>query len=143
MIRGVEESSEGVPGTGLTFKLIDLEYLEQEGDAAFDAGQLLVDIELVSRDERRYDSKQQLMGLRDSLDQAYRGFAARRDDATFGVRMELAKARALLRIAKGKTKRGSRYIRHKQSVQAGQIADEVIAHAVEALEYLRSVTRSL
>jgi hypothetical protein len=143
MIRGVEESREGVPGTGLTFKLIDLEYLEQEGDAAFDAGQLLVDIELVSREERRYDSQQQLMGLRDSLDRAYREFAAKRDDATFGVRMELAKARALLRIAKGKTKRGSRYIRHKQSVQAEQIADEVIAHALEALEYLKSVTRSL
>jgi hypothetical protein len=92
MIRGIEESRQGVPGTGLTFKLIDLEYLEKDGDAAFDAGQLLVDIELVSREERKYDSQEQLLRLRNTLDANYREFAAKRDDDTFGVRMELAKA---------------------------------------------------
>lgn len=143
MIRGVERSPQGAPGSGLTFRLIDLEYLEQDGDAAFDAGQLLVDIELVSREERKYDSKEQLLRLRDSLDSTYREFAARRDDPTFGIRMEMAKARALLRVSKGKTKRGSRYLREKQSVQAAQIADEVIAHAAEAMQYLQAVTSSL
>jgi hypothetical protein len=143
MIRGAEISTQGTPGSGLTFKLIDLEYLEPDGDAAFDAGQLLVDIELVSREERKYDSKDQLLRLRDSLDITYRDFAAKREDSTFGIRMELAKARALLRVGKGKTKRGSRYLKEKQSVQAAQIADEVIAHAVEALQYLQAVTSGL
>jgi hypothetical protein len=143
MIRGAETAMQVTPGTGLTFKLIDLEYLEQDGDAAFDAGQLLVDIELVSREERKYDSKDQLLRLRDSLESIYRDFATKRDDPTFGVRMELAKARALLRVGKGKTKRGSRYLKEKQSVQAAQIADEVIAHAAEAMQYLQEVTSSL
>ncbi|MBZ0300717.1 MAG: aminoglycoside phosphotransferase family protein [Anaerolineae bacterium] len=140
MIRGLQG---GELPNGVTFRLIDLEYLEPDGDAAFDAGQLLVDIELVSREERRYDSKNQLLRLRDSLDLIYREFAENRKDSTFGVRVELAKARALLRIAKGKTKRGSIYLRDKQSIQAAQIADDVMAHAVEALQYLRAVTTSL
>ncbi|MAS34819.1 MAG: hypothetical protein CL610_12485 [Anaerolineaceae bacterium] len=143
MIRGLDEMLDGASGSGLTFRLIDLEYLEEDGDAAFDAGQLLVDIELVSREERRYDSRDQLLRLRDSLEQTYRKFADKRDDPTFGLRMELAKARALLRIGKGKTKRGSRYLRDKQSVQAAQIADEVTAQAVEAMQYLQTVTQSL
>lgn len=140
MIRGLDALDQG---GGVTFRLIDLEYLETDGDAAFDAGQLLIDIELVSREERRYDSKNQLLRLRDSLEQIYQGFADSRKDTTFGVRMELAKARALLRIAKGKTKRGSIYVREKQSVQALQIAEDVVAHAAEALQYLRAVTTNL
>jgi hypothetical protein len=140
MIRGLGDSDHGGGGS---FRLIDLEYLEPDGDAAFDAGQLLIDIELVSREERRYDSKEQLLKLNDRLDQIYREFADARKDTTFGVRMELAKARALLRIAKGKTKRGSIYLREKQSVQALQIAEDVIAHAAESLQYLRTVTGAL
>src|SRR5690606_28976680 len=87
MIRGAETAMHGTPGSGLTFKLIDLEYLEADGDAAFDAGQLLVDIELVSREERKYDSKDQLLRLRDTLEATYRDFAAKRDDPTFSIRM--------------------------------------------------------
>ncbi len=143
MVRGLEEARPDKPVPGLTFRLIDLEYLEREGDAAFDAGQLMIDIELVSRDDRRYDSQQQLLHLRDKLDEIYRGFADNRKDTTFGLRMDLAKARALLRIGKGKTKRGSRYLKANQSVQAAQLADEVVTHALEALGYLRKVMDTL
>jgi hypothetical protein len=143
MVRGLAAEPQNSRSSGMTFRLIDLEYFDPEGDAAFDAGQLLMDIELVSRDERRYDSHDMLLRLGDSLQASYRDFAEKRDDPLFGVRMELAKARALLRIGKGKTKRGSRYLEAKQSVQAAQIADEVTAHMIEALQYLQSVTSTL
>jgi hypothetical protein len=139
MVRGLDDRNDP-QNSGLTFKLIDLEYLDTTGDAAFDAGQLLVDITLVGRDEPLLESQNQLERLHDILAQTYREFGQRREDTTFGVRLELAKARALLRIAKGKTKRGSRYVKEKQSAQAAQLADEVIGHATEALHYLRAVT---
>ena len=142
MVHGLSQR-DATPGQGLTFKLIDLEYLDTEGDAAFDAGQLLVDIDLVSREERHFDSQEKLLRLRDRLQSLYQEFGDSRKDTSFAMRMELAKARALLRIAKGKTKRGSQYVREKQSAQAEQIAEEVIQHAVEALQYLQSVTGAL
>ena len=57
--------------------------------------------------------------------------------------MELAKARALLRIAKGKTKRGQQHINDNQSAQATRLAKELIGHAHEALEYLRYVSEDM
>lgn len=137
MIRGLENRTQDA---NIRFKLIDLEYLETAGDAAFDAGQLLVDLDLVARDEVVLDSQKQLERLRDHLEQTYLEFGRKREDSLFGVRMELAKARALLRIGKGKTKRGSRYLKEKQSAQAEQIAEDVLSHASEALHYLRAVT---
>jgi hypothetical protein len=102
-----------------------------------------VEIDLVSREERQFDSQEKLLRLRDRIQLMYQEFGEARKDPSFAMRMELAKARALLRIAKGKTKRGSQYVREKQSVQAEQVAEEVIQHAVEALQYLQSVTGAL
>ncbi len=131
------------PNRDITFKLIDLEYYQADGDAAFDAGQLLMDIELISREETRYESQEHLMRLRDGLARAYQDFSVARNDPTFGVRVELAKARALLRIAKGKTKRGGRYLEARQSAQAEKIAEEVMLHAAEAWDYLKLVVSKL
>ena len=138
MIRGAEDSDRA-QNRGLTFRLIDLEYLTRDGDAAFDAGQLLIDIDLVSRDESQFDSRRRLASLGKELEIVYKKFGASRDDPTFNLRVELAKARALLRIAKGKTKRGSIYLKEMQSAQADQIAEEVIEHALEALQYMQAV----
>ena len=124
---------------GLRFKLIDLEFMRAEGDAAFDAGQLVMDIDLVARDEKDRQTKENLLKLKRGLEQLYNGFSNSRQDTGFGVRLELAKARALLRIAKGKTKRGQYFVEAKQQAQADEIGAELIAHAFEALEHLRIV----
>jgi hypothetical protein len=142
MIRGAEDA-EIAQNRGLTFRLIDLEYLTPEGDAAFDAGQLLIDIDLVSREESQFDSRRHLASLGKELEIVYKKFGESRGDTTFDLRVELAKARALLRIAKGKTKRGRKYLKEMQSAQADQIAEEVIKHAAEALGYMQNVTSTL
>jgi hypothetical protein len=61
----------------------------------------------------------------------------------FHTRVELAKARALLRIAKGKTKRGLRYIETEQKPQAEGIADQVVQHASAALGHLLEVVSTV
>ncbi len=142
MIRGAEDA-DLTQNRGLNFRLIDLEYLSPEGDAAFDAGQLLIDIDLVSREESQFDSQRRLASLGEELAIGYRKFGEARNDSTFNLRVELAKARALLRIAKGKTKRGSNYLKEMQSAQADQIAEEVIGHAAEALGYMQTVINGL
>ncbi|MBZ0289993.1 MAG: aminoglycoside phosphotransferase family protein, partial [Anaerolineae bacterium] len=142
MITGLERSNTH-RHTGLVFKLIDLEYLRRDGDAAFDAGELLIDIELNLREEFKHQQSQELLRLRDTLDHTYREFARRRGDDLFGVRTELAKARALLRIAKGKTKRGGKYADNGQHSQAERIASEIINHAKDALQYLQAVNSAI
>lgn len=125
---------------GARFKLIDLEFMRLEGDAAFDAGQLLVDLELVSREPRtNEESEIQLNKLRSILEADYLKFGEKRDDDTFPIRVTLAKARALLRIAKGMTKRGTQAILDNRMNDAQDISDSLIAQSFEALEFLRYV----
>jgi hypothetical protein len=133
----------GKASSKLRFKLIDLEFMRIDGDAAFDAGQLLIDIDLVSREEQRIDSQEELIQLKTILEQNYLSFGRQLEDETFALRIELAKARALLRIAKGKAKRGTHFIKNNQTAQAGQITKELIAHAHEALEFLRIVVEDM
>jgi len=140
MVRGLYDHS----AAELTFKLIDLEFTRQKGDAAFDAGQLLVDIELVSREEQKLDHQSRLLNLKSNLERSYSDFGkTRRDDHTFGIRMELAKARALLRIAKGKTKRGGHLLETEQEGLAERMSEEVVQHASEALLHLNAVITAL
>ena len=140
MVQGFNSSqSQSQINGGLKFKLIDLEFMRAEGDAAFDAGQLLMDIDLVARDENDNESKDNLIRLKRNLELLYTGFSKDRQDDSFGTRLELAKARALLRIAKGKTKRGKYFVEIKQQAQAEEIGKELIAHTFEALEHLRIV----
>lgn len=141
MITGMEHGQRR--NSGIIFKLIDLEYLRADGDAAFDAGELLIDIELIAREEYKHDKNHELLRLGDTIANTYRDFSRKRGDDSFGVRVELAKARALLRIAKGKTKRGGVFARNGQTAQAERIASEVIAHAEEALNYLQAVVSAI
>lgn len=128
---------------GLKFKLIDLEFMRGAGDAAFDAGQLVVDIDLVARDEQDLDCKEHLLKFMRNIEVLYTLFSQGRNDETFQTRLELAKARALLRIAKGKTKRAGKLIKNKQIAQAQAIGDELIAHTQEALDFLRVVVQDI
>lgn len=139
MVHGLEEGR----SNDLKFKLIDLEFLRRDGDAAFDAGELLIDIELVSREERQFGGREELQELKKKLEHSYAWYSHQRDDNTFSIRMDLAKARALLRIAKGKTKRGQQFIHDNQSGQAMRLAKELIGHAHEALEFLRLAEASM
>lgn len=129
----------GSGNRGMVFKLIDLEFMRQDGDVAFDAGQLVVDLELISREARALNHQRDLQKLRDSIERSYRQFATTREDATFGVRMELAKARALMRIAKGKTKRGQKYQESNNIPLLHLLCEELINDVREATQYLQAV----
>lgn len=143
MVTGLNGDHHNRRHGGIIFKLIDLEYLRPDGDAAFDAGELLIDLALISREENKLAEGNELQFLRDTLAKTYREFSTRRRDDTFDIRIELAKARALMRIAKGKTKRGGSYASKGQIIQAESIAGEVIDHAGEALSYLHTVVSAI
>lgn len=140
MVRGLDSAKEG-GNLGLTFKLIDLEFLRRDGDAAFDLGQLLVDIDLVAHEAEKQPYFDQLMELCKHIETCYGRLS--QGDETFKIRIELAKARALLRIAKGKTKRGYRFMQTDQSQDAQKIAEDVITHALAALDHLKEVTKAI
>lgn len=131
--------SGGNSNRGMIFKLIDLEFMRQDGDIAFDAGQLVVDLELASREARALNHQRDLQKLRDNIERTYRQFAATREDGTFGVRLELAKARALMRIAKGKTKRGQKYHESNNIPLLHLLCEELINDVREATQYLQAV----
>jgi hypothetical protein len=124
------------------FKLIDLESLRDDGDAAHDAGQLLVDLTLLHLTGKPSLARPvyvKLDAMRDEILEAYLNFGHERKDDTFSIRLALGKARALLRIAKGGAKRGEKYVQErdylkaKDSVQFLQnLTEESIAHLQEA-----------
>lgn len=142
MVRGLD-NTHGRHNIGMTFKLIDLEFFHIEGDAAFDAGELMIDLDLVAHEGEKLEYHGEMMKLCDLIQQRYQTFRNQRGDEMFDTRVELAKARALLRIAKGKTKRGQRYIKTEQHSQAQQIAEQVVTHATAALGYLRNVVNTV
>ena len=139
MVRGLDNDKH----SGLSFKLIDLEYLRPGGDAAFDAGQLLIDIDLVNEEERGHDENQALLDLKKRLEQRYTDFAWRHDDHNFQTRLKLAKARALMRIGKGKAKRGTKYVGTAQQDLAVNLAEDVAQLAARARDYLTGVVDEL
>ncbi|MBC8172128.1 MAG: aminoglycoside phosphotransferase family protein, partial [Anaerolineae bacterium] len=142
MVRGLEGNKEQ-GNLGLTFKLIDLEFLRADGDAAFDLGQLIVDIDLVAHEEDRQVHFDAMMTLCSHINRCYSTLTPVRKDDTFDTRIELAKARALLRIAKGKTKRGYRFMETDQRQQAHTMAEQVMMHASAALGHLEAVTKAI
>ncbi len=94
------------------FKLIDLQSLKEEGDVAHDVGQLVIDLRLLQiESEKKYSRKvvDKLDDLQTELERSYVDFAISRDDVQFPIRLELAKARALIRVAKGLAKQSLRY----------------------------------
>lgn len=142
MVAGTE-SRHSVNHRGTLFKLIDLEFMRADGDAAFDAGEIIIDLELVSRETRALGIQKELMRMSDSLERMYRQFSESRSDDTFNTRLELAKARALLRIGKGKTKRGQKLSENKNTALLGQLCEELVTVATEACNYLQTVVNAI
>jgi hypothetical protein len=69
----------------------------------------------------------------------YDEFARERHDANFNTRVQLARARATIRVAKGRTKAGENALRESRRGQAIGVAHEVLRYAEQAVTYLRSV----
>jgi Ecdysteroid kinase-like family len=130
----------------LTFKLIDLESVRADGDAAHDAGQLLVDLVLLPLSTKKSVNRQiltKLEWLQDGLGVAYSNFAQERNDATFATRLDLAHARALIRIAKGQTKRSERSLRSRDYALALDLFNEVMGLVERASIWLNRVANAL
>jgi hypothetical protein len=123
----------------LDFKLIDLEKVRRDGDAALDAGELFVDLELMMNSLRGSSDKRPIQNLIDSLQFTYNEFAQERHDPNFNTRVQLARARAIIRVAKGRTKAGENALRESRRGQAISIAHEALRYAEQAVIYLESV----
>jgi hypothetical protein len=122
----------------LDFKLIDLEKFSVEGDAAMDLGELLVDLDMLLVDIRkRNDKDHPLAILGRTLMEAYRGFAEKRHDDSFEVRVPLAQARFAIRVAKSKTRLIDSELKANKSAAA--TAREVLRHCEAAASYLATV----
>ncbi|MFN8373445.1 MAG: phosphotransferase [Anaerolineae bacterium] len=126
----------------LDFKLIDLEKVRRDGDAALDAGELFVDLEIMMNSLRGNSDRRPIQTLIDSLRATYEDFAGERRDPNFNTRVQLARARAIIRVAKGRTKAGENALRESRRGQAISIAHEVLRHAEQAVVYLESVLKA-
>lgn len=146
MILAYQRERRSRAGSNLHFKLIDLESLRPDGDAAHDAGQLLVDIGLLPISSDRTIGKDIMAKLDDlyvTIEAKYRDFARKRKDKTFDTRLELAKARALIRIAKGHAKRSERHVQQQEFKQALDLTQRSI-HLIEgAIKHLENVNAAL
>ncbi|MBZ0286249.1 MAG: hypothetical protein K8I30_01440, partial [Anaerolineae bacterium] len=139
MVRRLKRSENPERDNEIDFKLIDLEKFRRSGDAALDAGELLVDLELLRAPRNVASDRDPLVSMMKSLDNLYTGFAEEREDSTFPVRMELAQARALIRVAKGRTKQGEISLRESRKGPAIRIAFDVLSDAEAALQHLEKV----
>lgn len=142
MVRKLKRDSRIDAARELDFKLIDLEKLRRDGDCALDAGEILVDIELAMGSMRQSSDRRPLQQLADAMWETYGGFAEERRDASFQARVQLARARAIIRVAKGRTKAGEVALRESRRGQAIGIAHEALRHAEAAVEYLTSVLKA-
>jgi hypothetical protein len=124
----------------LEFKLIDLEKLRRDGDAALDLGELLSDLEILSVNElRQRPNYDPVLKLAAGLEKAYLRYARDREDTMFSQRLSLARAWAMLRFAKGNTRRGLQWLQQKRTRQARNTADEVLHFTRRAFEHLQKV----
>lgn len=125
----------------LLIKLIDLEKFRRDGDAAMDIGQFMIDCEVAILGEagKRSEGQRRLERLLESLYQTYKSFASDRKDETFEARVELAKARALIRIAKAKTRRIELELKNNNRSNAMEVANEMQAHLRQAVRHLQTM----
>ncbi len=144
MIRPLTAKQTALEHADFDFKLIDLESLRREGDAAYDAGQLLIDLDLMQeRDAKsgRIDAQiaEMLGTLRIDLAETYLHFAQERNDKTFHIRVELGIARALLRVAKSHSKRSAADLDSRNYQRATEYARQSLQHAQRADLHLQNV----
>lgn len=127
----------------LDFKLIDLEKLRLEGDPALDAGELLADLNLSRQSLKGNKARAPYDALSEAIDAAYSDLATSLEDRHFAVRLQLAQARALIRVAKGRTKAGLASLRESRRSPAIRIANEIQDYAEEAATHLEAVVDEL
>ncbi|MBC8171502.1 MAG: phosphotransferase [Anaerolineae bacterium] len=124
------------------FRLIDLESLRLDGDAAHDAGQLVVDLSLLQISGKKNLHRSIYVKLADmqlEIVRSYLTFAEERGDTSFVLRLELAKARALIRIAKGHAKRSALHLNQREYQKALDFITEILHLTEESVEHLRQV----
>jgi hypothetical protein len=129
--------------TELDFKLIDLEKFERSGDAALDAGELLMDMEILRAPRNTPADKDPIALLMKGIRNSYNGFAEERGDQSFGLRLDLAQARALIRVAKGRTKAGEANLRESRRGPSVRVAYDALDFTEAALALLERVVKQL
>ncbi|MCU0498339.1 MAG: aminoglycoside phosphotransferase family protein [Anaerolineae bacterium] len=142
MIRLIQREGVSRGSANYDFKLIDLESLRDDGDAAHDAGQLLIDLNLLHITGKKNVNRSvytKLANMQKEIAQAYLLFAEERGDTAFTQRLDLGKARAVIRIAKGRTKRGEQHRQKREYQQAIDTIADVLNLLEEANEHLKSV----
>jgi hypothetical protein len=143
MVRKLRQRERGDGDNELDFKLIDLEKLRLDGDAALDAGELLADLQLTLAPLKGGSDRRPLLELIEAIDKHYASFAAARGDDTFPIRQQLAQARALIRVAKGRTKAGTAALLESRRAPAINVAYEVLDYATDAVGHLENVLDAL
>ncbi|GAB4575029.1 MAG: hypothetical protein Kow0077_24540 [Anaerolineae bacterium] len=143
MVRKLRPRERNDDDRELEFKLIDLEKFRLDGDAALDAGELLADLEITMRSLKGASDRRHLEALVAVVEEAYRTFATNRQDEMFGIRLELAKARSLIRVAKGRTKAGYAALRESRRAPAISVAYELLDLAEDAVNHLNSVLNAM
>jgi hypothetical protein len=141
MLRRLKRRQEGEPE--IDFKLIDLEKFRRSGDAALDAGELLVDLEILRTRGNNDPAKDPVATLMKAIEHTYAELAQEREDHTFPIRKQLGQARSLLRIAKGRTKQGEVALKESRKGPAIRVAYDALDNAESALHYLQQVVGSL
>jgi hypothetical protein len=129
--------------TELDFKLIDLEKFERSGDAALDAGELLMDLEILRAPRNTPAEKDPIALLMKGIRNSYSGFAEERGDQSFNLRLDLAQARALIRVAKGRTKAGEANLRESRRGPSVRVAYDALDFTEQALVLLQRVVKAL
>ncbi len=143
MLKRVKQRDSSERDNEVDFKLIDLEKFRRNGDAALDAGELLVDLELLRAPRNVPREADPIAQLMKALDDTYSRFAREHEDNTFAIRVQLAQARALIRIAKGRTKQGELSLRESRRGPAIRIAYDALDDVEKAHTYLEAVSAAL
>lgn len=143
MVRRLKQRENPERDTEVDFKLIDLEKFRRSGDAAMDAGELLVDLHLLRATRNIAPDRDPVYMLMKSIESTYMTYARDRSDSTFSVRLELAQARALIRIAKGRTKQGEIALKESRKGPAIRVAFDALDDAENAIKHLEQVKVAL
>jgi hypothetical protein len=85
------------------FRLIDINKFSRIGDAAYDIGELLVDLEQTSKHKDFAEIGKEANEL---IEIAFQKIMDERHDKTYGIRLSLAKARSLLKVTQLKASQG-------------------------------------
>lgn len=125
----------------LDFRLIDLASLRSDGDSAHDIGQLLADLQIILADTNTDTRpsgkvKKLLESLQRRLYDRYAEMAQRNNDRSFVARLELAQARAYIRVAKGRARRSGEVQIAGDDRQIDEAIDDILTLSELAIDHL-------